>query len=134
MDQRSRRPQFRDRAGATMCTYIGRMRIRFARSGRLAALALTVLAALPASTPAHAGACPARVNPSFGETVDSIAARCGVTPEALRSRNPGLDADSPQIGIRIEVPRPALPSPQIEVGGNRGIVAPAQPTIRLPRL
>ena len=134
MDRELRRPRFRDHAGATMCTYIGRMRFRIARSGRLAALALAALAALPAAAPAHAGACPARVNTSFGETVDSIAARCGVTPEALRSRNPGLDADSPQIGIRIEVPRPALPSPQIEVGGNRGIVAPAQPTVRLPRL
>lgn len=110
------------------------MRTRIARSGRLAALALAALAALPAATPAHPGACPARVNPSFGETVDSIAARCGVTPEALRGRNPGLGADRPPVGIAIEVPRPALPSPRIEIGGNRGIVAPAQPAVRLPRL
>lgn len=134
MDRRSRRPQFRDRAGATKYTYIGRMRTPIARSGRLTALALAALAASPAATPVHAGACPARVNPSFGETVDSIAARCGVNPEALRSRNPGLDGTSPQIGIRIKVPRPALPSPQIEIGGNHGIVAPAQPAIRLRRL
>ena len=107
------------------------MTVRIARPRSLAAL---VLALLPLTAPAQAGACPARVSPSFGETVDTIAARCGVTPEALRSRNPGLDGTSPAIGIRIEVPRPALPSPQIEVGGNRGIVAPARPAVTPPRL
>lgn len=108
------------------------MKLRIAHPARLAALAFAALAALPGATPA--GACPSRVTPAFGETVASIAARCGVTPEALRGRNPGLGADRPPVGIAIEVPRPALPSPRIEIGGNRGIVAPAQPAVRLPRL
>lgn len=116
-----------------MHAYIDGMRIRIARSGTLAALAFAALVALPGAASAQARSCPARVNPSFGETVDSIAARCGVTPEALRSRNPGLDGDNPQVGIRIEVPRSALPSPQIEIRGNRGIVGPAQPAVRPPR-
>lgn len=102
-----------------------------ARTCAPALLATAIL--VMTSPPTSAGACAPRLTPSFGETVESIAARCGVTPEALRSRNPGLDGESPQVGIRIDVPRPALPSPQIEIGGNRAIVAPP-PAIKLPRL
>jgi hypothetical protein len=83
--------------------------------------------------PAAAGFCPQRISPSFGESVETVAARCHVTVEALKSRNPGMSDGRLDVGVSIEVPRPALPSPQIEIGGNRGIVAPAQ-RIAVPRL
>jgi hypothetical protein len=85
------------------------------------------------ATPAAAGSCPQRISPSFGESVETVAARCGVNVEALKSRNPGMSDGRLDVGVSIEVPRPPLPSPQIEIGGNRGVVAPAQ-RIVVPRL
>lgn len=93
-------------------------------AGVLAATALLAFAS-PVSAERQ---CANRVAPSFGETVESLAARCGVTPEALRSRNPGLDGERPPIGIRIDVPAPALPSPAVPAGGNRGIIGVPTPS------
>jgi len=95
-------------------------------AGRRAALAGAVLLAAAGAASANAR-CAGRIDPGFGQTVDAIAARCGVTPEALRSRNPGLDGERPPAGVRIEVPAPALPSPPVAIGGNRGIAGPSVP-------
>jgi hypothetical protein len=54
----------------------------------------------------------------FGETTEAIARRCGVTPGAIERQNPGLHIDGARTGTRINVPLPALPSPQIEIRGN----------------
>lgn len=103
------------------------------RPGKLVLIAAAILpAALPVGALA-AGSCGQRVSPSFGDTVETVAARCGVNVEALKSRNPGMSDDKLDVGVSINVPRPALPSPQIEIGGNRGIVAPAQKIV-VPRL
>lgn len=83
--------------------------------------------------PATAGrACPARTGMAFGETAEALAHRCGITVEALERQNPGLDRNKPQVGVGINIPAPPLPSPQIPLRGNRGIVAPV-PQIQLPR-
>lgn len=81
-----------------------------------AALPLAVLALLfLASTEAQA-ACPSRLGVDYGDTLESIARACGVSVERLRGVNPGLDAATLQAGTFINVPRPALPSPQLPVG------------------
>lgn len=109
--------------------------LRSGRPGRVAlAAGLLAFAGLFGSAPASAaGSCGARISPSFGDTVETVAARCGVNVEALKSRNPGMSDDKLDVGVSINVPRPALPSPQIEIGGNHGIVAPAQKIV-VPRL
>ena len=57
----------------------------------------------------------------FGETTASIARRCGVTQGAIERRNPGLHIHGVRTGMRINVPRPALPTPRIEIPGNTAV-------------
>ena len=57
----------------------------------------------------------------FGETTESIAQRCGVTPGAIVRQNPGLHIHGVRTGMRINVPRPALPTPRIEIPGNTAV-------------
>lgn len=69
----------------------------------------------------------------FGETTETIARRCGVTPGAIERQNPGLHIKGAQLGTRIAVPRPPLPSPRVDIRGNAAIsggiraVMPSQP-------
>ena len=100
--------------------------------------AILAMAALAGATlvpfSAEAGrTCPARTSMAFGETAESLAHRCGITVEALERQNPGFDRDKPRVGIGINIPSPPLPSPQIGIHGNRGIVAPTS-RIHVPRL
>lgn len=103
-----------------------------ARLALAAVAALGLAVALPRA--ADADSCAPRLRPAFGDTMKSVAARCHVTVEALKSRNPGLNQQELLVGEGVNVPRPALPSRQIEVGGNRGIVSRPQPAFEGPHL
>lgn len=85
----------------------------------LAILALLVMAATDAKA-----ACPQRLGVDFGDTLESIARACGISVERLRGVNPGLNAATLQAGTFINVPRPALPSPQLPVGRPSVKIAP----------
>ena len=80
-------------------------------------------AAFMATSPAHA-ACPARIAVAYGDTLGAIATACGISVETLRNANPGLTAETLRAGTFIAVPRPPLPSPQIEIGRPIVRVAP----------
>ncbi len=69
----------------------------------------------------------------FGETTKSIAQRCGVTPGAIERQNPGLHLGGAKQGVRIKVPRPSLPTPQIKIGGNAAISGTARLSISITR-
>ena len=97
------------------------------------ALVVGALGMAPTSA-AGAGQCPPRLKPMFGETPESIAARCNVTVESLKARNPGLNQQELDIGIGINVPRPALPSPRVEIRGNPAISGTSRPALATPRL
>lgn len=60
--------------------------------------------------------CPSRVSVAYGDTLSSIARSCGVNVEALVRLNPGLTAGTLYAGSVINVPRPAVPSPQQRIG------------------
>jgi len=80
---------------------------------QIPALAVLALIALPI---AQAHACPSRVSVAYGDTLSSIARSCGVNVEALVRVNPGLTARTLYAGSVINVPRPAVPSPQQRIG------------------
>lgn len=85
-------------------------------------LGVAALAVWPGLLTAGAGErCDDRRIVRFGETTKTIAQRCGVTPGAIERQNPGLHIDGAKLGTRIAVPRPALPSPRIEIRGNPAI-------------
>lgn len=69
-------------------------------------------------------ACPQRLNITIGATLESIARSCGISVERLRGVNPGLSATTMQAGTFINIPRPALPSPQLPIGRSSVKVAP----------
>lgn len=75
----------------------------------------TAAAVLMSASPALS-ACPPRIGVAYGDTLSSIASACGISVETLRAANPGLSADTLRAGSIIAVPRPALPSPQLEIG------------------
>lgn len=69
-------------------------------------------------------ACPQRLNITIGATLETIARSCGISVERLRGVNPGLSATTMQAGTFINIPRPALPSPQLPIGRSAVKVAP----------
>lgn len=80
-------------------------------------------------------ACPARVGVGAGDTVASIARRCGINVETLKRNNPGLRDDTMRPGTFVTVPRPPLPSAQQPYGQPRFGVAPSlvtPPTVGAP--
>lgn len=85
------------------------------------AVAAALLALLLACSAAAAERCDDRRIVRFGETTKSIAQRCGVTPGAIERQNPGLHIQGARTGMRINVPRPALPTPRIEIPGNTAV-------------
>jgi hypothetical protein len=84
---------------------------------------IAALAGLLAAANAVAGEerCEDRRIVRFGETTETIARRCGVTPGAIERQNPGLHIKGAKLGTRINVPRPALPSPRVKIHGNPAI-------------
>ena len=85
-------------------------------------LIAATLIALPLA--AHASGterCGERRIVRFGETTETIAQRCGVTPGAIERRNPGIHIDGARLGTQVNVPRPTLPSPTVRIGGNPAI-------------
>lgn len=101
---------------------------------RMIATSLAVAWIAAACLPMQAVAgCTGRSQVGFGETAATIAQKCGITVEALERHNPGFDRERPRLGESINIPRPALPSPRLEIQGNRGIVAPAPPMTILGR-
>lgn len=91
---------------------------------RLRPVLLAALSALGAALATGAGAgqgCDDRRIVRFGETTKSIAQRCGVTPGAIERRNPGLHIAGARHGQHINVPRPALPTPRVDIRGNPAI-------------
>jgi LysM repeat protein len=88
-------------------------------------LALSILAVAVLSASPAIAACPARLGVAYGDTLSAIAAACGISVETLRGANPGLSADNLRAGAIIAVPRPALPSPQLDIGRPLVRVAPA---------
>lgn len=88
---------------------------------RIATLALSFFMAC--GTAAHA-ACPGRLGVAYGDTLDAIAAACGISVEALRAANPGLSARTLRAGTIIAVPRPVVPSPQFDIGRPSVRIAP----------
>lgn len=83
---------------------------------RISALALLAILAILAIPATPASACPSRVSVAYGDTLSSIARSCGVNVEALMRVNPGLNPRRLYAGAVINMPRPALPSPQQRVG------------------
>jgi hypothetical protein len=82
----------------------------------------TALPALMLAWSAAAGErCDDRRIVRFGETTEAIARRCGVTPGAIERQNPGLHIQGVRTGTRINVPRPPLPTPRIEIPANSAV-------------
>lgn len=77
-------------------------------------------------------ACPQQLGIGAGDTVASIARRCGINPETLRRFNPGLRDDTLRPGGFVTIPRPAVPSTQ-ERHGRDG-VGTAPPLVTSPRV
>ncbi len=103
------------------------------RIGRLIALTIAGMLAGPAiATGGSPESCSDRRIVRFGETTKSIAARCGVTPGSIERQNPGLHIKGATQGTRINVPKPAVPSPRIEIRGSRTIsgAGAGVPTLR----
>lgn len=69
---------------------------------------LAAAVVLGISVSAAQAACPARVGVAYGDTLQSIAAACGVNVEALKDMNPGLRADTLRAGAFINIPRPVV--------------------------
>ncbi|MEX0955544.1 MAG: LysM peptidoglycan-binding domain-containing protein [Rhizobiaceae bacterium] len=85
-------------------------------------VAIAVLPALLLAASATAAErCDDRRIVRLGETTTSIAQRCGVTPGAIERQNPGLHMQGARTGMRINVPRPALPTPRVEIPGNTAV-------------
>lgn len=87
---------------------------------------LAVLGSFALST-ALAGAetsCPATIGVGQGETLESLAQRCGVNAEALKQANPGSHIGRPRAGTFVEVPARPLPSPTVSNSGNPAISSP----------
>jgi LysM repeat protein len=82
-----------------------------ARAAPAAALfLLATLAASPAA--AQTGPCRGHTTVRDGDTLVSIAARCGVTVPALLALNPGVrDDEDLRVGRDVAVPRPRDPQP-----------------------
>lgn len=94
------------------------------RARRPALTLFALLAAAGLATTAAEAACPARLGVDFGDTLISIARTCGISVETLRAANPGLSANTLRAGMVITVPRPALPSPQQQIGRPSVRIAP----------
>lgn len=69
-------------------------------------------------------ACSSRSGVVYGDTLNSIATRCGINVERLKQQNPGLTDRTIQNGVTINTPRPQLPSARPQFRGNRGIGGP----------
>lgn len=97
------------------------------RSSRLAATALTLALTVPGMPVAQgfAGECSATYTVRQGDTLYSIAARCGRSFEALLEANPGL-ADPGRISIGQELTIPDDGS-QVEAGAPAEPGSPAAP-------
>jgi LysM repeat protein len=96
---------------------------------------LVILAALAVPSLAQA-ACDGRVRIGSGETVSSIARKCGVNVETLKRANPGITDNNFQRGTYLNVPPVALPSPsanQPRPPIGQGIVIPGIEKIK-PKL
>jgi LysM repeat protein len=91
---------------------------------RLLAAGVALIVLLPAG--ASAADCGSRVRIGPGETVSSIARRCGVNVQALRAANPGISDRNFQRGTTLNVPRVALPSRSPGAYGNQQIVPPTR--------
>lgn len=90
-------------------------------------LILPLVALLATATAPQASAatpCPPRVAVSYGDTLGSIAAACGISIANLRLANPGLSARTLRAGTTIAVPRPAMPSRQGIIGRPSVRLAP----------
>lgn len=84
------------------------------------ALLLASALAIAVSTGAEA-TCGSRSGVRFGETLGSIATRCGINVQRLRNANPGLTGRTLQNGVIINTPPPQLPSSPPTFRGNRSI-------------
>lgn len=82
-------------------------------------IAIALATAVPLS--AANAACGSRSGVRFGETLGSIATRCGVNVQRLRDANPGLTSRTLQNGVIINTPPPQLPSSTPPFRGNRSI-------------
>lgn len=97
------------------------------RRGLASALIALAVAGI-AGTQAIAG-CRGSSAVGFGETLSSVAARCGVNVEALKQANPGIAQRDLANGGLVTVPRPPLPSAQLPVFGSPGVVKVTPPLI-----
>jgi LysM repeat protein len=82
-------------------------------------IAIALAMTLPVS--AANAACGSRSGVRFGETLGSIATRCGINVQRLRDANPGLTSRTLQNGVVINTPPPQLPSSPPAFRGNRSI-------------
>jgi len=105
---------------------------------KASALAIITLLSLAGTAQA---ACPSRVAVAQGISPIDIASACGISFETLRQANPGLRTGPVQAGTTLVVPRPALPSAQLPIGGHGIAIMPpmvpqaiggASPTVILP--
>jgi len=84
-------------------------------------LLIAIVDAVTLPLPAANAACGSRSGVRFGETLGSIATRCGINVQRLRDANPGLTGRTLQNGVVINTPPPQLPSSTPPFRGNRSI-------------
>lgn len=96
----------------------------------LAALAPFILSGLPALGDSP---CAERIGVGQGETMESLARRCGVNAEALKQANPGSHIRQPHAGTFMAVPAPSLPSPTTGGRGNPAISSAPPPALSRDR-
>lgn len=83
--------------------------------------ALLLSCAFVLAISAGAEACGSRSSVNFGETLGSIATRCGINVQRLRDANPGLTNRTLQNGTIINTPPRQLPSSPPTFRGNRSV-------------
>jgi LysM repeat protein len=87
--------------------------VRFPALVTVAAVVALAMLAAPAPASAQQVPCPGNTTIRDGDTLVSIAARCGVTVPALLAANPGVRHDHDlTIGRTIDVPHPRDPQPR----------------------
>lgn len=90
--------------------------------------AILAFAAMTMSPVPAESSCGSRVRIGPGETVSSLARRCGINVEALKSANPGVNDKNFQRGTYLKVPNVALPQRSPGAYGNQQIVRPRPPS------
>lgn len=73
--------------------------------------------------------CPDRIGVGQGETLGSLAERCGVNAEALKQANPGSHIGRPRAGTYVVVPARPLPSPPFSGRRRPSVTQPSHPAL-----